>query len=396
MLLSLALGFIVLAVLALLFRPALRTSPRWRATVTPLASIIGSGFLVVVPLLGHTMGLWAPLGIIVIVALAYAVGAVVRFNILHLEPLLEADVSPVAGRLETTARLALGLAYVISVAFYVRLLVSFLLRIVAVDEPMVASLLTTLILAFIGLVGVLRGLHGLEVLEEYAVNVKLAIIAALLGGLLWHDLGQPAGWLQGDHAGLQPGWEVLPLLAGMLLIAQGFETSRYLGDEYSPAMRAATMRNAQRIAAVVYVVFVVLAVPLLDVLPPQPDETAVIDLSARVSPLLPALLLLAATLSQFSAAIADTLGGGGLLVETSRGRLRLQHAYPVMIGIAILLVWLADIFQIIAIASRAFALYYLLQVLLAMCCERTPLRLAGLSTLAVILAGIVLFAVPVA
>jgi len=42
--------------IALLFLPALRNSDDWRATVTPLASIIGSGFLVVAPLLGYAVG----------------------------------------------------------------------------------------------------------------------------------------------------------------------------------------------------------------------------------------------------------------------------------------------------------------------------------------------------
>lgn len=34
---------------AVLFRPAVANNPIWRATVTPLASIIGSGFLVLAP-----------------------------------------------------------------------------------------------------------------------------------------------------------------------------------------------------------------------------------------------------------------------------------------------------------------------------------------------------------
>lgn len=396
MTLNLALTALVLAVLAFLFRPALRDAPRWRATVTPLASIIGSGFLVVVPLLGHAMGQWALAGIAAIVCLAYALGAVVRFNILHIEPLLDAGAEHLVMRLEEASRLALGLAYIISVAFYIRLLASFLLRAVAIDDPLIADTLSTLILGFIGTVGLLRGLHGLEVLEEYAVNVKLAIIAALLLGLGWHDLGQPLDWLySGDHAALRPGWDSLPVLAGMLLIVQGFETSRFLGAAYSRPLRVSTMRDAQLIAAGIYLAFVALALPLLDALPEQLNETAVIDLSAVVSPILPALLVLAATLSQFSAAVADTLGGGGLLSESSRGWLAPRGTYLAMIGAAITLVWSADLFQIIAFASRAFALYYLLQVLLALSAARTAWQRTGLLFLVATLVYIVLFAVPV-
>ena len=44
----------LVAITALLFAPRLTASPIWRATVTPLASIIGSGFLVSLPLLVTT------------------------------------------------------------------------------------------------------------------------------------------------------------------------------------------------------------------------------------------------------------------------------------------------------------------------------------------------------
>ncbi len=49
-----------------------RSSEGWRATVTPLASIIGSGFLVLAPLLAATVGSWAPVAMTGIVMLAYA------------------------------------------------------------------------------------------------------------------------------------------------------------------------------------------------------------------------------------------------------------------------------------------------------------------------------------
>jgi hypothetical protein len=66
-----------------LFRPALRRSKTWIATVTPLASIIGSGFLVVVPLLAYAVNGWAVVAMTAIAILAYAIGGVIRFNIRH-------------------------------------------------------------------------------------------------------------------------------------------------------------------------------------------------------------------------------------------------------------------------------------------------------------------------
>lgn len=72
---------------AWLFRPALRRSTNWIATVTPLASIIGSGFLIVAPLLADAVDGWALAAMTAIVILAYAIGAVIGFNIRHAEPL---------------------------------------------------------------------------------------------------------------------------------------------------------------------------------------------------------------------------------------------------------------------------------------------------------------------
>ena len=46
---------------ALLAWPRLAKAPLWRATITPLASIIGSGFLVLGPILDVSYGAYAPL-----------------------------------------------------------------------------------------------------------------------------------------------------------------------------------------------------------------------------------------------------------------------------------------------------------------------------------------------
>jgi hypothetical protein len=51
------------------------------------------------------------------------------------------------------------------------------------------------------------------------------------------------------------------------------------------------------------------------------------------------------------------------LTERSAGRLGLRASYLAITIAAIALVWLADIFEIISIASRTFAFYYLLQTI---------------------------------
>ena len=45
-------------------------------------------------------------------------------------------------------------------------------------DPILAKLLTTLILMFIGVAGAMRGLSALEKLEEYSVTIKLGILDA--------------------------------------------------------------------------------------------------------------------------------------------------------------------------------------------------------------------------
>ncbi len=350
---------------AFLFAPKLRKSICWQATVTPLASIIGSGFLVAAPLLGVIVGKSAPLAILIIIILAYGIGGIIRFNIRNLEPLLADESLPLRRIrfMEKLSGLALSIAYVVSVAFYLRLLSSFVLHGLDHDAQFYGDLLTTGILLVIGVTGYISGLHALERLEEFSVSVKLSIIAALILGLVFYDFGS-IGDLFSRSIPVKSHslFHQFRLLAGILLIVQGFETSRYLGAEYDADTRIKTMRLAQIISGIIYFVFVLLALPLLTHLKgTDPNETAIIELAGLISPWLPMMLVVAAVMSQFSAAVADTLGGGGLIEENTRGKINSKYSYLIITGVAIALVWFADIFQIISIASRSFAFYYLLQ-----------------------------------
>ena len=81
---------VVIILIALLFAsfslvPKARNNAWWQATVTPLASIIGSGFLVVAPLLAAVTGSLAVVAMLIIVVLAFAIGHVIRFNIRNSE-----------------------------------------------------------------------------------------------------------------------------------------------------------------------------------------------------------------------------------------------------------------------------------------------------------------------
>ena len=150
------------------------------------------------------------------------------------------------------------------------------------------------------------------------------------------------------------------MLGGMILVVQGFETSRYLGGAYPADMRARTMLWAQISSAVIYMLFVALIVPVLIYLPAgAADDTAIIDVSGNVAWVLPFMLVFAA------------------------------------------LIWLFDIFEVTSIASRTFAFYYMMQTVIAIIVTRKLLtgrqrtvQIVWFSLLAVILALIVIFAVP--
>ena len=403
MILNWLLPAIAIAILAVMMLPPVRHWALWRATITPLASIIGSGFLVSGPLLTHVVGQMAPLAMAGILFVAYGIGAVIRFNIIHGEPVLEKDNPPVLLTvLERMSDLALGLAYIVSVAFYIRLLASFVLRMSPFHGTVVENALTTLVLLFIALVGWFRGLNGLEKVEGVAVTIKLAIIAALLLGLGSFDIG----WMASDkslplfHASFTA-VEQLQLLAGMILIVQGFETSSYLGNAYDSAIRVRSMKLAQWIAASIYMLFIALGLPLLMDFHGHVDDTTIVGVAQHISLVLPFMIIVAAAMSQFSAAIADTLGAGGLFSSVSGGKFNPRVGYVCLIAAATALVWTANVFEIITLASRFFATYYLLQCLVAMwVCSRNRsdapsrylMRMVAFSVMAATLLFVILFA----
>ncbi len=360
-----------LAIAAVLFSGPVRRSKNWRATVTPLASIIGSGFLIAPPILAARVGSYALVAMAFLVSIGYLVGSVIRFNIRFIEPTLE---GPKADRVvvvaEKLSHLVLAFAYFISVAYYLLLLSNFLLRGFGIVDSETAGSITTAILIVLGLTGLARGLRALESLEQYAVAIKLSIIAGLLAGMAFFNAEKAIdGAWSLMKAPPSPDIETLRVILGLLILVQGFETSRFLGSAYSTKARIATMRNAQRISAVIYLAFFALVAVLIQ---PNPggavqtsEVTQIIDLVQVVASWLAPLLVIAALGSQFSAAVADMIGGAGLIEELSRRRISLRHAYPLIAAIGVVLVWSANVFEIIAFASRAFALFYFLQSSLA-------------------------------
>jgi hypothetical protein len=130
----------------------------------------------------------------------------------------------------------------------------------------------------------------------------------------------------------------------------------------------------------------------------------IVSATGLAATVLPLMLIVAAIMNQFSAAVADTVGAGCLASESSSGKLPTNKGYLLVSLFAIMLVWTVDLLEIISFASRAFALYYLLQCVVAIIASyhhyENKARFlycahcARFATVASILTVIVIFAIP--
>ncbi|MBI1406230.1 MAG: hypothetical protein GC145_08910 [Caulobacter sp.] len=367
MLITAAALVVAIAVTAFLTFSRYARSENWRATVTPLASIIGSGFLICGPLLAHEFGSAALPAMAALLLLAYAVGAVVRFNITHIED-FSADAAfhdPIAWLARAT-QAVLAIAYAVSVAYYLKLLAEFTLKTLPVPERLHTLAANGIVTAIILLLAALAFGGGLKKVEHVAhgsVSIKIGAIAGLLAGLgIW--------WVV--HAGATPASPPmrlsaasLPMLLGLLITVQGFETSRYLGGSYSQAVRARTMRHAQWIASGIYLAFLALLTPFLGQAASAEGVAGILDIFVLVAAPMAIFVLVAAVSSQLSAAVADSIGASGLMGEVSRRKIGPAVSFALASALAIAVVWLTDPFEVVALSSRAFALFYALQCALA-------------------------------
>ena len=429
--------FIVITALvvagALALTPQLRRSTAWKATVTPLSSIMGSGFLVSAPLVATEVGVYAPFAMIALLVVAFAIGAIIRFNIRFAEPdgsdssdgsdsdsasakqhrahrshherslvHWRALVRHPANTLEQISHVVLAGAYIISVTYYLQLLSAFVLDRFGVTDLLISRAMTTAILVGITGVGAIWGLRMLERLEGYTVALNLGMITALLLALLVHDgsLAASGDLALPDLARDQDLGHSARVLMGLLIVVQGFETSRFLGAEHSKAERVRTMRIAQLISSVIYVAFIGLTLPLFHPGKLDANVTAIVHVVAPVAMVLPLLIVVTSVASQFSAAVADDAACAGLLNTFFVGRLAPRWGY-LAIGVGtIALTWLSDVLTIISLASRAFALFYAFQCAVALATAwtgrelpRRRLVMVGATGLGLLALAIVLFGV---
>ena len=69
---------------------------------------------------------------------------------------------------------------------------------------------------------------------------------------------------------------------------------------------------------------------------------------------------MAAVGSQFSAAVADNSGAGGLIGDITHRKLPVRYTCALILLVTIALTWETDVNGVIAYALRAFALSYIL------------------------------------
>ncbi|WP_353662027.1 hypothetical protein [Hydrogenimonas sp. SS33] len=389
-----------LTVTLLMLCKCVEKSSWWAATAIPLASIIGSGFLVIAPILQMSVGRLAVAAMAFLVLLAYMVGAAIRFNIRYVEPKLAAGtLHRAAWSLEELSQWALAFAYVVSVTYYLTLFGDFLLRGVDMVDPTLARSVTSAVLLFIAIYG---RHHGFNFLGNFE-GIKLGIIAGLIAGLLY---GNAQAWLQGvwhlPSDAARPGWHELRMVLGMLIVVQGFETSRYLGEKFPPQLRIRTMRYAQWISGVIYVVYIALMLYYFNYpLPSSGQDTAIITLSKHVAVILPVMLVALALIAQFDAAVADAQGGSGLLNELSKKRISTGMGYVIIAAGGLLIVWTSNVFEVIVYASKAFAVYYALQTavaaITALAHEEIPHRIPrflGYAFVCSLVLSVVIFGIP--
>lgn len=397
-------NFVIVAVFivsfALLITPKLTNQKAWSATVTPLASIIGSGFLVSVPLLASAIGIWAVLAIIVLTALTYLIGGAIRYNIHFGESMFKSPkISLGIKTVETLSHLVLIGAYFISVGYYLVLLSVFSFKLLGLDNPFLGKVIASTIVVLICAVGTFKGLSGVEKAEKYTVSANLAAIAAMLIGLLIFGFDLPNGYswsaaAKQDHV---YDWDTFRFVMGLLVIVQGFEITRFMGQMYDAETRISAMKRSQKISSIVYVIFFILMVPLFPYFPLKADVAGVIEVLGRVTPWLPFIVMGGAIASQFSASVADSIGAGGLISDTTDQKITPKRAY-ILIGLAsVFVIWETDVLSIVTLASRAFALFYGLQCVVAslIARDRSELRRSfGYGFLALLAFSIAILGIP--
>jgi len=384
---------IALAVLVglsvMLCRPRVQASISYQATVVPLANIMDVGFIVMSPIIVVLIGYTSPLFLLGICLLAIANGFAISYNINHYEPLI--GTKDPANTIAAIAKWALFGASIVNIAYYAQLMMSLVLSPPGWYTAGRVTPTSAVVLLVVAVVGYRWGLGSLNRIGDRTTAFNISAVFAVIAAFVAYNI-------QEVFAGQ---WELAPYdppvdfttfrqLVAFFAIVQGFEASRYLGAQFSAKVRITTMRRAQYISMVAFVTLLASSLLLYSQVRPEASATAVFAISEQVSPFMPWLLLVAAIGSQLSA-IVNASSSRSEAVHDSIPR---KHTFPILLVPAAMIVILTDVTDAVAVASRVFAGYFMIQSILAgylAARSRSWLPVLGFTAIGLAMAFIMIF-----
>ncbi|MDH3682649.1 MAG: hypothetical protein OEV40_22170, partial [Acidimicrobiia bacterium] len=360
---AVGIGFLTILALAyVLYRPRIQQSKQYQATVVPLANIMDVGFILFSPAIVLLVGFRAPFFMLGICLVAIAAGFAIAYNIRHYEPIEGEGGRP--DRLERIAYWSLLGASMVNIAYYTMILMALIQLPLGWNSVNGRTVMGVAVLAVLIVIGMSGGMDWLNQLGNRTTAFNLAAVIGVVVAFLVANVQEALGgrWDLGPSPDL--GSEEIRKMIGLFAIVQGFEAARYIGVRFGAEQRVSTMRIAQTISTIVFVVFMISL--LLAFLPTPPgvreDGTAIFAVSDLVGDALPYLLLLAALGSQTSAIIGATSSRSDMLVNHKIPR---TTTFPIILVPAILLVIFVDVNVAVNLASRVFAAFFTIQASLA-------------------------------
>lgn len=367
MIMTTVLVIVTLIVLSgLLYSSRVQNSERYQATVVPLANIMDIGFVAMTPIIVYLTGLDSPLTLAGLCALGYAMGWVMRYNIRRFEPV--SGVKGLMHDIAQTAKLALIVASVVNVAYYLQLMGAAIIYPFGLgDGGSLPTIIAVGSLIALGAIGYFFGLGKLNQVGQRMTAFNLAAVTAIIVGFLAYNAGvaMEGNWSLPDYNPPMTTESARQIL-GFFALVQGFEASRYLTEEYSAEERIRTMRIAQIIATVAFVLFPLSALLLFAEVRPEPTPEAVLKIAELPTPILPWLVLALAIGSQASASVNAISSRSDVMEEVSNNRIPRRLTFPLLALGAIAVVLVTDVLSAVAAASRVFAVFFALQCLIAL------------------------------
>jgi hypothetical protein len=390
--------FVLVGLAWMLYRPRVQQSEKYQAMVVPLSNIMDVGFIIMAPAIVLLAGYAAPLVMLGICLVAIATGFAIAYNVRHYEPIEGTnDRVNVVGH---AARWALTFASVINIAYYTLVLVTLFLWPLDLYSERNLAVVGTLLLGGLIVVGFAGGMDRLNALANKTTAFNLSAVVAIVVAFGVYNIQEALG-----------GREIFPpvdtvidaeafrQIIGLFAIVQGFEAARYIGGRFSGELRISTMRVAQVISSVVFVALIAFVIILFVQVDTDFSGSSIFIVADEVGDTMPWLILLAALGSQTSAIIGATMSRSDMLVShkvLQRGISR-RASFVILLLPAIALFLLADVPMAVALASRVFAAYFVLQATIAWILARRKgnwAAVAGFTGVGAMMATIAIFGLP--